>query len=59
MILLSISGKMVAISYGKGKSILYIIIPENNKTSAVPRHKELKNILCTEICKALEIEKVK
>ncbi len=28
---------------------------QNNKTSSVPRHKEIKNILCKKICKDLYI----
>jgi len=28
----------------------------NNKLSAVPRHKEIKNVLCLKICKDLKIE---
>ncbi|RWZ83859.1 MAG: type II toxin-antitoxin system HicA family toxin [Hydrotalea sp. AMD] len=29
--------------------------PENRKTTAVPRHREIKNVLVKAICKQLEI----
>jgi len=32
--------------------------PANGKTVSVPRHKELKNMLCREICKELEIDPI-
>jgi mRNA interferase HicA len=31
--------------------------PANRKTSAIPRHREIKNPTATGICKALEIPK--
>jgi mRNA interferase HicA len=30
----------------------------NNKISTVPRHKELKNLLCKKICKDLDIPSI-
>ena len=33
--------------------------PANNKRSAVGRHKELDDLLCTKICKQLEIPPIK
>lgn len=40
----------------EGKRHMIYYNPDNKKTVAVPRHKEIKNILCKEICKELEIE---
>lgn len=37
-----------------GNHTIYINLV-NNKISAIPRHKELKNFLCIKICKDLEI----
>jgi len=33
--------------------------PRSNKVSAVPRHNEIDNNLCNEICKQLDIPKIK
>ena len=33
--------------------------PLINKTSSVPRHTEINNIICNEICKQLGISKIK
>ena len=33
--------------------------PKNNKNSAIPRHSEIKDVFCNEICKQLGIPKIK
>ena len=33
--------------------------PKINKTTSVPRHTEIDNIICNEICKQLGIPKIK
>ncbi|MBN1181314.1 MAG: type II toxin-antitoxin system HicA family toxin [Bacteroidales bacterium] len=42
----------------EGKKHMVYFNPLNKKTATVPRHKEIKNILCKEICKELEIEMI-
>jgi predicted RNA binding protein YcfA (HicA-like mRNA interferase family) len=32
--------------------------PKNNKTTAIPRHNEIKNTFCNEICKQLEVSRI-
>jgi len=41
--------------YREGGNHSIYINTVNNKISAVPRHKEIKNNLCRKICKDLEI----
>jgi len=33
--------------------------PQNNKTTAIPRHNEIKDTFCNDICKQLGIPKIK
>jgi mRNA interferase HicA len=40
----------------EGKKHAIYCNAHNGKTAAVPRHQEIKNILCKEICKELEID---
>ncbi len=41
----------------KGKHSVYVN-PANNKTSAVPRHREINDFLARKICRDLGIEEV-
>jgi len=53
---------MVASFYGKAASTPYITVyynPENSKTSTIPRHNEIKDILAKKICKDLGIPPIR
>lgn len=45
--------------YREGRKHTVIRNIVNNRTSTVPRHKELKDLLCIKICNDLGISKIK
>jgi len=43
----------------EGSNHSIYVNPKNKKQTAVPRHKELSDLLCKKICKQLEINVIK
>lgn len=46
---------MAVICSATGENIRFYVIPSNNQTSAVPRHREINDFLAQKICRDLGI----
>ena len=51
--------KQGCILYREGGNHTVFLNPKTNKVTAIPRHREIDDIFCNDICKQLGIPKIK